>query len=116
MPDKVYTLTETTDRSGSGFVIGVFADLDQAIDAARSNAAHQIRRCIASEERLFNTLVAPGTYEAVLLRNRDDARLVIRHRPSGEQEWVAWHISPFEVIEPRDTPFGAAAHHVIPAD
>jgi len=98
MPTKVYTLTETTDRTG--YVLAVFADCEQAIEVARSNADHRIRRCIATDEKLFNATVGPATYEAVLLSECEQSRVVIRYRPTGEHDAIAWHISPFDIVEP----------------
>jgi hypothetical protein len=106
MPATVYTLTETTDRTGH--VLAVFADREQAIVAARSHAKHRIDRCIAMDIKTFREPVPPGTYEAVLITEPEQARFVVRHGPSGELDAVAWHIWPFDVIEPARPPVAHA--------
>ena len=100
MTTRVYTLTETTDRTG--FTLGVFAARSLAIDAARAHAEQRIARCIAADESTFGRAVPAGTYTAALVDPDDHAKLVIVHRPSGEEDDVRWQIWPFDIIEPPD--------------
>jgi len=36
----------------------------------------------------------------VLLSECEQSRVVIRYRPTGEHDAIAWHISPFDIVEP----------------
>ena len=98
MTTKVYTLTETTDRTG--YPLGVFADRDMAIDVAYSHATLRIARCIAQDENTFGKPVAEGTYFSSLTSPDEHVKLVIVHQPSGEEDGVAWQIWPFDIVEP----------------
>ena len=98
MTARVYTLAETTDRTG--YTLGVFAERALAIDAARSHAELRIARCVAADLNTFGRDVPAGTYVTSLVEPDEHARLVIVHKPSGEEDDVRWQIWPFDVIEP----------------
>jgi hypothetical protein len=97
MTARVYTLTETTDRTG--FALGVFAERVLAIEAALSHAEYRIARCIAADEKTFGRPVPEGTYVTSLVEPDEHAKVVIVHRPSGEEDGTAWQIWPFDVVE-----------------
>ncbi len=97
MPTKVFTLTETTDKTG--YVLGVFADRAMAIDAARSHARQRIERCHAIDAKTFGADVPAGTYVLVINEPDAHANISIVHQPSGETDGMAWQIWPFDVIE-----------------
>ena len=98
MPTTVFTLTETTDRTG--YVIGVFAERGMALDAGHSHARHRIDRCRASDERTFGQPVLADTYDIVVREPDAHANITSVHAPSGEIDTVAWQIWPFEIIQP----------------
>lgn len=97
MTTRVYTLTETTGRTG--FTLGVFAERAMAIDAALSHAAYRIARCIAVDAGILGRPAPEGTYVPSLLEPDEHAKLVILHQPSGEADDLAWQIWPFDVVE-----------------
>jgi hypothetical protein len=96
MTATVFTLTETTDKSG--YVLGVFADRAMAIDAARSHARHRIERCRAIDEKIFGAPVPMDEYDLIVNEPDTHANIAIVHRPSGEADGMAWQIWPFETI------------------
>ncbi len=98
MAARVYTLTETTNRTG--YTLGVFADRALAIDAARLHAEQRIARCVEADLNILGRDVPAGTYVTSLVEPDEHARLVIVHQPSGEEDDVRWQIWPFDVIEP----------------
>ena len=112
MTARVYTLTETTDRTG--YTLGVFAERRLAIDAAYSHAEQRIARCIAADVNTFGRDFPSGTYVASHIEPDEYARLVIVHQPSGEEDDVRWQIWPFDVIEPPN-PFDAVQTNLFAA-
>ena len=99
MPATVFTLAESSDRTG--YVLGVFADRDRAIAAARANAAVRAERCRMQDIKIFDV----GTdrqdeYEIVLRVVGETTDVVTAHVPSGENDGMSWQIRAFEVIEP----------------
>jgi hypothetical protein len=93
----VYILMEANGRSG--FVIGVFADRGMAIDAARSWALHRARRSREADLKTFGASDT-GTYEVVVDECDARTRVSVLHRPSGERDDCAWHVSPVEIVGP----------------
>ena len=97
MASKVYTLTETTDRTG--YVLGVFAERAMALDAARSWARHRIDHCLRQDEATLGRPVPADTYVIAADEPDEHAKISIIHQPSGETDGLAWQIWPFDVVE-----------------
>jgi hypothetical protein len=115
MPSKVYTLTQTNNRTG--FVIGVFTNRAQAIEAAQSHADHTIRRFVFAAGHLVTPPDTADNYETQLVTTDDRTKLVIRYRPTDELDWVSWDIWPFDVIEPAASIAGdVPADHLVAAE
>ena len=99
MPATVFTLAESSDRTG--YVLGVFADRDRAIAAARSSAIVRVERCRMQDVKSFGVGAdRQDDYEIVLRVVGETTDVVIAHIPSGENDGMSWQIRAFEVIEP----------------
>ena len=99
MPATVFTLAETTDRTG--YVLGVFTNRRTAIDVARGNAAHRATRCRNQDVKSFGASAGrPGDYEVVVQVIGEMVDVSILHTPSGERDDMSWHIRAFEVVDP----------------
>ncbi len=98
MPATVFTLAETTDRTG--YVVAVFRDREMAIDAARSHALHRAQRCRQQDARTFGLSADhPNEYEVMVRVIGEITDVVVVHIPSGEDDAVSWHIRAFDVVE-----------------
>jgi hypothetical protein len=99
MPATVFTLAESSDRTG--YVLGVFVDRNRAIAAARSNAIVRVERCRIQDTKIFGVGAdRHDDYEIVLRVIGETTDVVIAHVPSGENDGMSWQIRAFEVIEP----------------
>jgi hypothetical protein len=98
MPSRVYTLTQTNNRTG--FVIGVFADRNQAIDAALLHAERMIQRYGFLAGNLLMPAHSADKYGIQIVTDDDRLKLYIVYRPTDELDLVSWDIWPFDVIEP----------------
>jgi hypothetical protein len=99
MPATVFTLAESSNRTG--YVLGVFADRERAIAAARANAIVRAERCRIQDIETFGVSADwQDDYEIVLRVVGETTDVVIAHVPSGENDGMSWQIRAFEVIEP----------------
>ncbi|MBN9560431.1 MAG: hypothetical protein J0H14_06830 [Alphaproteobacteria bacterium] len=99
MPATVFTLAESSDRTG--YVLGVFANRDRAIAAARANVIVRAARCRIQDVKTFGVGAdRQDDYEIILRVVGETTDVVIAHVPSGENDGMRWQIRAFEVIEP----------------
>jgi hypothetical protein len=94
---NVYTVTETTDRTG--YVLGVFAERAMALDAGLSWAQHRINHCLRQDEAVLGHPPPADTYVIAVDEPDEHASITIIHQPSGETDGLAWQIWPFDVVE-----------------
>ena len=99
MAATVFTLAESSGRTG--YVLGVFADRDRAIAAARANAIVRAERCRIQDIKTFGVGADRQDDSEIVLRVVGETTgLVIAHVPSGESDGMSRQIRAFEVIEP----------------